>query len=144
MFGLSIALMIAALKFGPEIKGAHRWINFGPFGVQPSELAKPSFVVIVAWFFAERTKYPDMPGNYIAYGLSALFVGLLVLQPDFGQTALIAMTLGGECDAMGPLPPSADDPPMNTFGGTMNCPGCSVYRVDSWEGEPSSVRSAPT
>ena len=94
MFGLSIALMIAALKFGPEIKGAHRWINFGPFGVQPSELAKPSFVVIVAWFFAERTKYPDMPGNYIAYGLSALFVGLLVLQPDFGQTALTVMTLG--------------------------------------------------
>jgi cell division protein FtsW len=94
MFGLSITLMIAALKFGPEIKGAHRWINFGPLGVQPSELAKPSFVVIVAWFFAERTKYPDMPGNYIAYGLSALFVGLLVLQPDFGQTALTVMTLG--------------------------------------------------
>jgi cell division protein FtsW len=94
MFGVSLALMIAALKIGPEIKGAHRWINFGPIGVQPSELAKPSFVVIVAWFLAERTKRPDMPGNIIAYGIAAIFVGLLVLQPDFGQTALTVMTFG--------------------------------------------------
>jgi GMP synthase (glutamine-hydrolysing) len=36
-----------------------------------------------------------------------------------GGHQLIAMTLGGECDAMGPLPPDAADPPMNTFGGTM-------------------------
>ena len=94
MFGVSLALMIAALKIGPEIKGAHRWINFGPIGVQPSELAKPSFVVIVAWFLAERTKRPDMPGNIIAYGIAAIFLGLLVLQPDFGQTALTVMTFG--------------------------------------------------
>ena len=94
MFGLSLVLMILALKFGPEIKGAHRWINFGPIGVQPSELAKPSFVVIVAWFLAERTKRPDMPGNIIAYVLFLVFVGLLILQPDFGQTALTVMTFG--------------------------------------------------
>jgi cell division protein FtsW len=94
MFGLSLALMAVALKFGPEIKGAHRWINFGPIGVQPSELAKPSFVVIVAWFLAEHTKRPDMPGNIFAYVLFLVFVGLLVLQPDFGQTALTIMTFG--------------------------------------------------
>jgi cell division protein FtsW len=94
MFGVSLVLMIAALKFGPEIKGAHRWINFGPIGVQPSELAKPSFVVIVSWFLAEHTRRPDMPGNIIAYCLFLMFVGLLVLQPDFGQTALTVMTFG--------------------------------------------------
>ena len=94
MFGLSLLLMVMALFFGPEIKGAHRWINLGPIGVQPSELAKPSFVVVAAWFLSERTKRPDMPGNYVAFGVFALFVGLLVLQPDFGQTALTVMTFG--------------------------------------------------
>ena len=94
MLGLSFALMIAALFWGPEIKGAHRWINFGPIGLQPSELAKPSFVVIAAWFLAEHTKRPDMPGHVIAYMIFATFVGLLILQPDFGQTALVVLTFG--------------------------------------------------
>ena len=95
MLGLSFALMVAALFWGPEIKGAHRWINFGPIDLQPSELAKPSFVVIAAWFLAEHTKRPDMPGHVIAYLIFAIFVGLLVVQPDFGQTALVVLTFGG-------------------------------------------------
>jgi cell division protein FtsW len=94
MLGISFALMVAALFWGPEIKGAHRWINFGPIGLQPSELAKPSFVVIAAWFLSEHTKRPDMPGHIVAYLISAIFVGLLVLQPDFGQTALVVVTFG--------------------------------------------------
>ena len=94
MLGISLALMIAALFWGPEIKGAHRWINFGPIGLQPSELAKPSFVVITAWFLAEHTKRPDMPGQVIAYLIFAIFVGLLVAQPDFGQTVLVILTFG--------------------------------------------------
>lgn len=94
MLGVSFALMVAALFWGPEIKGAHRWINFGPIGLQPSELAKPSFVVIAAWFLSEHTKRPDMPGHIIAYMIFAVFVGLLVLQPDFGQTALVVVTFG--------------------------------------------------
>jgi cell division protein FtsW len=94
MLGLSLALMVAALFWGPEIKGAHRWINFGPIGLQPSELAKPSFVVIAAWFLAEHTKRPDMPGHVVAYLIFAIFVGLLVVQPDFGQTALVVLTFG--------------------------------------------------
>ena len=94
MLGVSFALMVAALFWGPEIKGAHRWINFGPIGLQPSELAKPSFVVIAAWFLSEHTKRPDMPGHIIAYLIFAVFVCLLVLQPDFGQTALVVVTFG--------------------------------------------------
>jgi cell division protein FtsW len=94
MLGLSFTLMVAALLWGPEIKGAHRWINLGPIGVQPSELAKPSFVVIAAWLLSEHIKRPDMPGHFMAYGLFAVFVGLLVVQPDFGQTALTVLTFG--------------------------------------------------
>ena len=93
-FGGSLLLMILALKFGPEIKGAHRWINLGPVGLQPSELAKPCFVAAAAWFLADHTKRPDMPGHAIAYAAAVVFLALLILQPDFGQTALVVLTFG--------------------------------------------------
>jgi cell division protein FtsW len=89
---VSLALMVAALKFGPEIKGAHRWINIGPINLQPSEFAKPAFVAIAAWLLAERTKQPDLPGHLLAFGLAGIFVGLLLIQPDFGQTVLVTTT----------------------------------------------------
>ncbi len=91
-FAVALALMLAAKFIGPEIKGAHRWIYIGPLNLQPSELAKPAFVIVVAWFLSEHTKRPDMPGQYIAYAATGLFIALLVLQPDFGQTALVTLT----------------------------------------------------
>jgi cell division protein FtsW len=93
-FGGALVLMLGALFFGPEIKGAHRWINFGPISLQPSELAKPCFVVAASWFLADYLRHKDMPGNYTAFGLFVAFVGLLILQPDFGQTALVVTTFG--------------------------------------------------
>lgn len=90
----ALMLMAAALFFGPEIKGAHRWINFGPINLQPSEFAKPCYVVAASWFLAEKTRRPDMPGHIIAYAMGAVFLGMLVLQPDFGQAALVVATTG--------------------------------------------------
>ena len=82
--------MVAAILTGPEIKGAHRWIDIGPINLQPSEIVKPAFVVMVAWFLAEAARRPDTPGLAVAWGFYLLFAGLLVKQPDFGQTALVS------------------------------------------------------
>jgi cell division protein FtsW len=87
----SLVLMAAALYFGPEIKGAHRWIELGPISLQPSELAKPAFIVVAAWLLAENARRPDMPGHILAFLLAVVFIGLLVLEPDFGQSALMVM-----------------------------------------------------
>ncbi len=94
LFGIALVLMVVALLWGPEIKGAHRWINLGPIGLQPSEFAKPGFVVVAAWFLAEHTRRPEMPGHLIAFLLASVFVVLLIMQPDFGQAALIVLTFG--------------------------------------------------
>jgi cell division protein FtsW len=91
---VSLLLMVAALRFGPEVKGAHRWIDIGPFNLQPSELAKPAFVVVAAWLMAENARRTDVPGLAMAFILAFAFIGLLVLQPDFGQTALMLVTFG--------------------------------------------------
>lgn len=90
----SLGLMWLALKFGPEIKGAHRWLDVGPISLQPSEFAKPCFVIVFAWMLSERIRLPDMPGHLIAYGCAGLFLLSLVIQPDFGQAALVVATIG--------------------------------------------------
>ena len=86
-----VLLCILAGKFGPEIKGAHRWIQFGSFGLQPSEFVKPAFVVVAAWAFSEGAQRRDMPGGFLAILLLPMTIVPLILQPDFGQTMLITM-----------------------------------------------------
>ncbi|KQP30869.1 cell division protein FtsW [Methylobacterium sp. Leaf104] len=88
---MGVALCILASKFGPEIKGAHRWIQFGAIGIQPSEFVKPAFVVVAAWAFSEGAQRRDMPGGLLAILLLPVTIVPLVLQPDFGQTMLITI-----------------------------------------------------
>lgn len=90
---LGAILVMAALPFiGNEVKGAARWINLGPFSLQPSEFAKPGLIVFAAWMFSEAQKGQGVPGVSIAFGAWALTVGLLLIQPDIGQTLLITTT----------------------------------------------------
>ncbi|MEM8540688.1 MAG: putative lipid II flippase FtsW [Pseudomonadota bacterium] len=90
----SIALMVIALFFGFEVKGSRRWVHFAGFQLQPSEFMKPAFVIICAWMFAERQRRPDIPGNLFAGILFVAIAGLLIAQPDIGQTILLAGTWG--------------------------------------------------
>ncbi|GGD20705.1 putative lipid II flippase FtsW [Aureimonas glaciei] len=95
MLAASIALMILALFFGTEVKGARRWVDIGPLSLQPSEFMKPAFVVICAWLFAEKARRADIPGNLFAIILLFIVCALLVAQPDLGQTILTAGAWGG-------------------------------------------------
>jgi cell division protein FtsW len=87
IFAISLALILVALVFGHEVKGARRWI----FGVQPSEFLKPAFVILAAWAFAEGAKRSDVPGNLLAVLLLPTAIIPLILQPDFGQTMLLSL-----------------------------------------------------
>ena len=84
----------ATLFIGAEVKGARRWIVLAGVNIQPSEFVKPAFVILISWLFAESTRKSDMPANTLALGLLVSVVGVLVLQPDFGQTMLIALVWG--------------------------------------------------
>ena len=89
-----LGLMVAAMFFGPEIKGAHRWIDLGPFNLQPSELVKPAFVVSASWLMVQALKRPGLAGQLLPWALFAMFLGLLLLQPDFGQAVLVCAVWG--------------------------------------------------
>ena len=94
VFLIALTMTAATLVVGAEVKGARRWIVLAGVNIQPSEFVKPAFVILIAWLFAESTRKADMPANTFALGLLISVVAVLVLQPDFGQTMLIALVWG--------------------------------------------------
>ncbi len=87
----ALILMAAALVVGPEINGAQRWLTFGSFSLQPSEFAKPGFVIAAAWLIAEGARDKSVPGGFIAFAFYTVMAALLLSQPDYGQWGLITM-----------------------------------------------------
>src|SRR5689334_21917221 len=92
---VSLALMIVVLLTGLEINSARRWLHIGGYTLQPSEFAKPAFVLLSAWLFGEAERRPDMPATSAAVALFVLFAVLLVLEPHLGQTLLVSMVWCG-------------------------------------------------
>lgn len=82
-------LTVATLLVGPEVKGAHRWLWFGSFTLQPSEFLKPSFAVVAAWMFAEQRRSDEIPGNLISIILFVFVVSMLLMQPDVGMALVV-------------------------------------------------------
>ncbi len=81
--------------FGTDFgKGAVRWYSLGFASLQPSEFLKPGFVVVAAWLFAAAQQINGPPGRLWSFALCMAIVGMLVMQPDFGQACLILFGWG--------------------------------------------------
>lgn len=89
-----LVLMGLAIAIGPEVKGAHRWLDFGPLSIQPSEFTKPAFVVLCAACLAQWQRTGKPAGLIAGILLYGAFVAMLIQQPDFGQTLLVTATFG--------------------------------------------------
>lgn len=89
VFVICFLMMAGLLLFGHEAKGAKRWFRIWGTTFQPSEIVKPALVVLSAWLLAQREKFPAGPWAPIAFAFYAVTVGLLLLQPDVGQAALL-------------------------------------------------------
>ena len=90
------AVSLVAVLFGQEVNGANRWLGVGPFGVQPSELAKIAIIVFIAALLERRmdriddVAYSLLP---IAVVLGAV-VGLILAEPDLGTAACVVVIAG--------------------------------------------------
>ncbi len=83
------AFLLAVTPFiGAVHNGARRWIGVGIAEFQPSEFLKPLFIVAVAWVLSLKVKDQELPTVVITGAMTALVAGLLMLQPDFGQTVI--------------------------------------------------------
>ncbi len=89
VFVAGIVLLAAVLVFGDIGKGARRWLDLGLFRFQPSEMMKIVVPMMVAWYLSAKPMPPRPRHVFAALALTALPMGLIVVQPDLGTALLI-------------------------------------------------------
>ncbi len=97
LISLLLLIMILIPGVGREVNGSMRWVGFGPFGIQVSELAKFSIIIYIAGFLVRReeevrTSFTGFLKPMVLLGIIAV---LLLLEPDFGALAVIMLTVLG-------------------------------------------------
>ncbi len=84
---VALGLCAAVLVVAPEINGARRWFLLGPASFQPSELAKLALCLFAAVYLARRSPPRTLGELAKPLGLlTAIFCGLILLEPDLGTT----------------------------------------------------------
>ena len=91
LFAVFLVMLFLTLFVGVEVKGSTRWLRIAGLSVQPSEFLKPTFVVVCAWLFSIHETRPKIPGNLLGIMVFVAVAGILLLQPDLGQTMLIGL-----------------------------------------------------
>jgi cell division protein FtsW len=91
LLGLTTLLLISVF-FLDRSHNTHRWIHWGGFSFQPSELAKPVLILFLAYFLEGRNKSMDDWRNTLVPAAAPVIVllGLIVLQPDLGTAIACA------------------------------------------------------
>lgn len=92
--GICVLLLMVVFLF-PPINNARRWITFPGFSAQPSELAKLSLIIFMAWFLSDRERDREL-GNFWATVAPACVVlgilaALIIKEPDFGTTLMMCV-----------------------------------------------------
>lgn len=90
IFAVGVILLIGVLIFGQIGKGAQRWLDFGLFRFQPSEIMKLAVPLMVSWYLSEYPLPPDSKRLLIALMIIAIPFILIIKQPDLGTSLLVA------------------------------------------------------
>jgi cell division protein FtsW len=94
---LFLLVMVLVPDVGREINGSIRWLGFGPFGIQVSELAKFCIVIYMAGYLVRHQQ--EVQNSFSGFVkpmlLFAIIAVLLLLEPDFGAVAVIMLTILG-------------------------------------------------
>jgi len=91
---VTTVLLLAVFAF-PASNGAHRWIKLPMFSIQPSELAKLTLIIFLAYFLERRAGEERefwttfLPCAFVA----AVLALLVVLEPDLGTALMFGVIL---------------------------------------------------
>ena len=94
---LSLILLILVLipGIGTLRNGSRSWFKIGPFGLQPSEIAKVSLIIFLSKYLEKNQINLNSIKKSIlpVLGIIFLFFGLIMLEPDFGTGMVIVLSL---------------------------------------------------
>ncbi|MDP2873740.1 MAG: rod shape-determining protein RodA [bacterium] len=87
---LTMILLVLVLVLGRVARGSARWLTIGQRGIQPSELAKISLILILSRFFYPlSTRWLSLKKIILSIILAGPLVFLVFAQPDLGTTLII-------------------------------------------------------
>ncbi|HWL51988.1 MAG TPA: putative lipid II flippase FtsW [Chthoniobacteraceae bacterium] len=94
VFGAAILLLALCYVF-PPINGSHRWLRFGPFSFQPSEIGKIAVIAFIAQWFSRHSKESGefLKGFVYPIAVSCIILALIAFEEDLGATALIGAAM---------------------------------------------------
>jgi len=96
VYGLQLGLLVLTLLIGDGVGGSARWVTFGPFTFQFSELAKILMIIVLAQYLASRQAKLDSLRAILG---ACVLVGppliLVMLQPDLGTSLVFGAILAG-------------------------------------------------
>ena len=94
---LSLILLILVLipGIGTLRNGSRSWFKIGPFGLQPSEIAKVSLIIFLSKYLEKnQNNLSNIKKSILpVLGIVFLFFGLIMLEPDFGTGMVIVLSL---------------------------------------------------
>jgi rod shape determining protein RodA len=89
LYTVAIALLILVFPLAENVRGSQRWIAFGSFNFQPSELGKVLLILFLAGFVADRARrIGEWRVTWSVLGLAAIPIVLVFKEPDFGSALL--------------------------------------------------------
>jgi cell division protein FtsW len=94
LVGFSLVLLLLVLAM-PAAGGAHRWFRLGPLGLQPSELAKITTVILLAFVLSRRSteQVNDLRTTLLpVLTIVGAMVFLIVIEPDLGSAVMVLAT----------------------------------------------------
>jgi cell division protein FtsW len=89
-----LSLVIVLLPHvGHRVGGARRWLRFGPISIQPAEYAKLALIIYISYSAAKKKeRLRELSVGYVPHlVVSAVFIGLVVMQPDLGTAITFAV-----------------------------------------------------
>ncbi len=96
---LFVSFLLLALVYVPgiglKVGGARRWIHLGIVTVQPSEIAKLSLIIYMAYYFSKKkeTIKEFKKGVLPVLGMTLALIALIYPQPDFGSAMFLSLLL---------------------------------------------------
>jgi rod shape determining protein RodA len=89
LYGLAVVLLVILFPLAENVRGSKRWIAFGSFNFQPSELGKVLLILFLAGFVADRARrLTEWRVTWSVVGLAAVPMLLVFEEPDFGSALL--------------------------------------------------------